>query len=152
MLGTIYVITTHKGISRIIFGKDGFEEFIRSLNGVELYQGGEAEESAREVRLYIQGKLKEFKAKLDLSSGTPFQISVWRELLRIPYGNVKTYGEIARIIGKPHAARAVGGAVGANPIPIIVPCHRVLAKNGLGGYSSGIEIKKKLLHLEGVLS
>jgi methylated-DNA-[protein]-cysteine S-methyltransferase len=88
---------------------------------------------------------------LDLSSGTPFQISVWRALLKIPYGKVTTYGAIAKRVSNPQAARAVGNAVGANPIPIIVPCHRVVATNGLGGYSCGIEIKKSLLGTEGIL-
>lgn len=152
ILGTIFVITTPEGISRIIFGQERFKEFIGSLNGVKLTEGGEAEKSAREVRLYLEGKLKEFQSRLDLSSGTPFQRSVWRELLKIPYGRVKTYREIAEDIGNSRAARAVGSAVGANPIPIIVPCHRVVATNGLGGYSCGIEIKKKLLHIEGALS
>jgi len=152
ILGAIFVISTPKGISRIIFGKDRFKEFIGNLNGVKLTEGGEAEKSVREVRLYLEGKLKEFQSKVDLSSGTSFQRSVWRELLKIPYGKVKTYSEIARKIGNPRAARAVGNAVGANPIPIIVPCHRVVATNGFGGYSCGIEIKKKLLHIEGALS
>ncbi|MGH7888970.1 MAG: methylated-DNA--[protein]-cysteine S-methyltransferase, partial [Thermodesulfobacteriota bacterium] len=95
--------------------------------------------------------LKEFQTKLDLSSGTPFQISVWGELLKIPYGTVTTYGEIAKRVGNPDGARAVGNAVGANPLPIIVPCHRVVASNGLGGYSGGMEIKKSLLRTEGIL-
>ena len=151
VLGHIFVISTAKGVSRIIFGRDNFNRFMNSLNGVKLTKGGEAERSAREVRLYLEGRLKKFHASLDLSSGTPFQTSVWRELLKIPYGRVKTYGEIAKRIGNPSAARAVGNAVGANPIPIIVPCHRVVATNGLGGYSSGIEIKKKLLQIERVI-
>lgn len=150
-LGAIFVISTDKGISRVIFGRDRFKGFIKNLNGVNLTEGGRAEKSAREIKLYIGGKLKEFGLELDLSSGTPFQVSVWRELLKIPYGNVKTYGEIAEKIGNPHAARAVGSAVGANPIPIIIPCHRVVGRNGLGGYSCGIQIKKKLLEIEGVL-
>ncbi len=152
IFGTIFVISTTKGISRIIFGKDRFKVFIGNLSGAKLTEGGEAEKSAREVHLYLEGKLKEFQSKLDLSSGTPFQISIWRELLKIPYGQVKTYREIAKKIGNPRAARAIGNAVGANPIPIIVPCHRVVATNGLGGYSCGIVIKKKLLALEGALS
>ncbi|MER3446742.1 MAG: hypothetical protein C4291_07830 [Candidatus Dadabacteria bacterium] len=104
-----------------------------------------------EIKLYIEGDLKEFESDLDLSSGTPFQVSVWRELLRIPYSSVRTYGEIAEEIGNPSAARAVGKAVGTNPIPIIIPCHRVVGASGLGGYSCGIRIKKKLLEIEGVL-
>jgi methylated-DNA-[protein]-cysteine S-methyltransferase len=150
-VGTVFIISTNKGISRVIFGRDGFKEFMNNLNGVKLTEGGMAEKSAREIKLYLDGNLKEFRSELDLSSGTPFQLSVWRELLKIPYGDVKTYGEIAEKIGDPNAARAVGNAVGANPIPIIVPCHRVIGRNGLGGYSCGIQIKKKLLKIEGVL-
>jgi methylated-DNA-[protein]-cysteine S-methyltransferase len=150
-LGTIFVISTNKGVSRVIFGRDRFEEFMNNLNGVKLTEGGSAEKPTREIKLYLEGNLKEFGLELDLPPGTPFQVSVWRELLDIPYGNVKTYGEIAERIGSPRAGRAVGNAVGANPIPIIVPCHRVVRANGLGGYSCGIEIKKKLLQIEGVL-
>ena len=150
-LGTIFVISTNKGTSRVIFGRDKFKEFMNNLNGIKLTEGDRAEKSAGEIKLYLEGNLKEFESELDLSSGTPFQVSVWRELLKIPYGNVKTYSEIAERIGSPRATRAVGNAVGANPIPIIVPCHRVVGANGLGGYSCGIEIKKKLLQIEGVL-
>ena len=150
-IGTISVISTGKGISRVIFGRDGFKEYVSGLNGAKLVEGGEVEESLNKIKLYLEGKLKEFHIKVDLSSGTPFQVSVWRELLKIPYGKVKTYGEVADKIGKPLTARAVGNAVGANPIPIIVPCHRVVATSGLGGYSCGIEIKKKLLRAEGVI-
>jgi methylated-DNA-[protein]-cysteine S-methyltransferase len=150
-LGTLFVISTLKGVSNVIFGKDRFKRFINNLNGVKLIEGGRAKRSAMEIKLYIEGDLKEFGSDVDLSSGTPFQASVWRELLKIPYGNVKTYGEIAEEIGNPRAARAVGNAVGANPVPIIVPCHRVVGTSGLGGYSCGIQIKKKLLQIEGVL-
>jgi methylated-DNA-[protein]-cysteine S-methyltransferase len=150
-IGTIFVIGTENGLSRVVFGRDEFKEYVSRLNGARLVEDGKVEDSAEEIKLYLQGELKEFQTKLDLSSGTSFQISVWRELLNIPFGKVKTYGEIASKIGKPGAARAVGNAVGANPIPIIVPCHRVVATNGLGGYSGGIEIKKRLLRTEGVI-
>ena len=84
--------------------------------------------------------------------GTDFQRKVWREIEKIPLGRTKTYLEIAKAIGKPGAARAVGSACGANPIPLFVPCHRVVASNGgLGGFSGGLDIKKKLLRLEGSL-
>ena len=87
---------------------------------------------------------------LDLA-GTEFQKSVWREMRKIPLGRTKSYGEIATAIGKPKAVRAVGGACGANPIPVLVPCHRVLAANKkLGGFSGGLEWKRKLLTREGV--
>ena len=87
---------------------------------------------------------------LDLSAGTQFQQSVWRQLLKISPGKTKSYGEIAKAIGKPAAVRAVGGACGANSIPVLVPCHRVLAANGkLGGFSGGLEWKRRLLTIEG---
>lgn len=87
---------------------------------------------------------------LDLQ-GTEFQKSVWREMLKIPYGKTKSYGEIAQAVGKPRAVRAVGGACGANSIPVLVPCHRVLAANKkIGGFGSGLGWKCKLLEIEGV--
>jgi O-6-methylguanine DNA methyltransferase len=88
---------------------------------------------------------------LDLSRGTEFQLSVWKSLLKIKPGRTQSYGEIAKAIRKPKAVRAVGGACGANPIPLLVPCHRVLAANGkIGGFSGGSGWKEKLLTREGV--
>lgn len=88
---------------------------------------------------------------LDLSAGTSFQKVVWCALKNIPAGQARSYGEIARAIGKPKAMRAVGGACGANPIPVLVPCHRVLAANGkLGGFSGGLDWKRRLLAREGI--
>ena len=87
---------------------------------------------------------------LDLSSGTEFQISVWRQLLQIPLGQARSYIELAGRLGKPGASRAVGSACGANPIPVIVPCHRVLAAHGrIGGFSGGPGWKQRLLKIEG---
>ena len=89
---------------------------------------------------------------LDLSGGTKFRLRVWAELGRIPRGETRSYGEVAEELGKRRAARAVGGACGANPIPVLIPCHRVLAANGgLGGFSGGLEWKRRLLAIEGVL-
>ncbi|MEN9573625.1 MAG: hypothetical protein RL514_1480 [Verrucomicrobiota bacterium] len=89
---------------------------------------------------------------LDLAVGTQFRRRVWAELQRIPRGQTRTYGELAEELGKHRAARAVGGACGANPIPVLIPCHRVLAaKGGLGGFSGGLEWKRRLLAIEGVL-
>lgn len=86
---------------------------------------------------------------LDLSVGSVFQQRVWRELLAIPSGECRTYGELARRLGSPGGSRAVGGACGANPIPVLVPCHRVLAAGGrLGGFSGGLEWKRRLLAME----
>ena len=84
--------------------------------------------------------------------GTAFQQSVWREMAKVPAGKVVTYGGLAARIGKPKASRAVGSACGANPVPYLVPCHRVIAANGaLGGFSSGLDVKEKLLKAEGYL-
>jgi O-6-methylguanine DNA methyltransferase len=88
---------------------------------------------------------------LDLSNGTMFQRKVWNTLRKIRCGQTKSYGEIARVIGNPKAVRAVGGACGANPIPVLIPCHRVLAANGkIGGFSDGLNRKRELLAREGV--
>jgi O-6-methylguanine DNA methyltransferase len=88
---------------------------------------------------------------LDWNGATAFQKSVWRQMLKISSGKTKSYGEIAQAIGKPKAVRAVGGACGANPIPVLVPCHRVLAANKkLGGFSGGLDWKRKLLAREGI--
>lgn len=98
---------------------------------------------------YFAGKRQTFDLDLNLR-GTEFQLAVWNELLRIPYGDTITYAELARRIGRPSAIRAVGAANGANPIPVIVPCHRVIGSNGtLTGYGGGIERKQWLLALEG---
>ena len=106
--------------------------------------------AARELGEYFAGKRRKFTVPLDLQ-GTPFQLKAWHTLQRIPFGKAVSYGEEARMLGKPKAARAVGSANGRNPIPIIVPCHRVVAGDGtLGGYSAGLPMKRKLLALEGV--
>lgn len=105
-------------------------------------------EAVRQIQAYFKGALKDFTIPLDLV-GTPFQMKVWKTLLEIPYGQTISYAELARRIGQPKAIRAVGGANGKNPIPLVVPCHRVIGSDGsLTGYGSGIEIKSALLALE----
>jgi len=100
---------------------------------------------------YFSGSRRQFDLPLDLR-GTAFQLAVWEKLLGVPYGETISYGELALEIGKPTAARAVGAAVGANPIPIIVPCHRVIGKTGeLVGFGGGLDLKRRLLALEGVI-
>ena len=99
---------------------------------------------------YFRGKAVEFNVPLSLK-GSSFDLAVWKALQKIPWGSALSYGEVAASIGRPQAARAVGGACGRNPVPIIIPCHRVLASNALvGGFSGGINIKKALLGLEGI--
>lgn len=102
-----------------------------------------------QLRDYFAGKRKTFDVPL-APRGTEFQLAVWNELLAIPYGDTMSYSELANRIGKPSAVRAVGAANGANPIPVIIPCHRVIGANGsLTGYGGGIERKQWLLALEG---
>jgi O-6-methylguanine DNA methyltransferase len=93
-------------------------------------------------------KLIEKFPRFGTSEGTEFQKAVWREMQKIPRGQTRTYGEIAATIGRPNAVRAVGSACGANPIPLFIPCHRVVAKNGLGGFGAGLPWKKLLLKEE----
>jgi methylated-DNA-[protein]-cysteine S-methyltransferase len=105
-------------------------------------------ETIRQLRAYFAGKLQKFDLPL-APEGTLFQMKVWNELCEIPYGETISYGQLARRIGNPNASRAVGLANGTNPIPIIIPCHRVIGSNGkLTGYGGGLAIKEKLLALE----
>ena len=107
-----------------------------------------ARQTLAELAEYLAGRRRQFTIPLDLE-GTPFQLQVWNALLRIPFGETRSYGEIARAIGRPKAARAVGMANHSNPIAIIVPCHRVIAGDGsLGGYAGGLGMKSLLLQLE----
>lgn len=106
----------------------------------------------REIEEYFQGSRREFSFPLDLR-GTPFQIKCWRALLEIPYGETRTYADMARAVGSPQGFRAVGLANNRNPIAIVVPCHRVIASDGtLCGYGGGLEVKRRLLELEGALT
>lgn len=105
-------------------------------------------EVADQLRAYFQKRLRRFDVPVELA-GTPFQRAVWSALQRIPYGETRSYREVAAEIGQPMAARAVGQANRANPVAVIVPCHRVIASGGsLGGYASGLELKRFLLELE----
>lgn len=104
-------------------------------------------EAARQLVEYLDGKRRRFELVLDLR-GTEFQRRVWQALLEIPYGETRSYGDVARTIGQAPAVRAVGAANGANPIPIVVPCHRVVAAHGIGGYGGGLSLKRRLLALE----
>jgi methylated-DNA-[protein]-cysteine S-methyltransferase len=109
---------------------------------------GRLENAAAQLRRYFARELRQFDLALDLH-GTPFQLEVWNALCAIPYGETRSYGELARAIGRPAAVRAVGLANGRNPVSIVVPCHRVIGSNGsLTGYGGGLERKKYLLDLE----
>jgi O-6-methylguanine DNA methyltransferase len=105
-------------------------------------------DATRQLLEYLDGKRTAFELPLDLR-GTPFQRAVWQALLDIPYGQTRSYGDVASALGQPGAMRAVGSANGANPVPLIVPCHRVIAAGGkLGGYGGGLDLKRRLLAME----
>jgi methylated-DNA-[protein]-cysteine S-methyltransferase len=109
------------------------------------------EQAARELSEYFARRRLEFTVPIDLQQGTEFQREVWAELRRIPYGKTISYGQQAKNIGRPNAVRAVGGANGRNPLPIVIPCHRVLSAAGkLHGFSSGLDLKRRLLAIEGL--
>ncbi|NNL65262.1 MAG: methylated-DNA--[protein]-cysteine S-methyltransferase [Myxococcales bacterium] len=128
----------------------GFSGWLRAqVPDARLVEDPAANESARTQLLeYLAGERLHFELPLDLRA-TPFQQAVYDELLAIPYGETRSYADVARSIGKPKAVRATGTANGANPIPLIVPCHRVIASGGgLGGYGGGLPLKRKLLAME----
>jgi len=109
-------------------------------------------ESASQIEAYFSGALKTFELPLDLSAGTDFQRTVWQALLTLPRGQTCTYGELSQRIGRPSAVRATGGAIGRNPLSVIVPCHRVVGQGGaLTGYAAGLARKRALLQIEGAL-
>ena len=104
-----------------------------------------------EILQYLAGRRRKFTVPVDLSAAPPFHGKVLWALARIPYGQTVTYGELAARVGRPHGARAVGQAMACNPVPLVVPCHRVVASGGgLGGYRGGLDLKRRLLGLEGV--
>ncbi len=122
-------------------------QFDRVIEGEKI---APLQQAMDELRRYLAGERVQFGCPLDLH-GTAFQVEVWEELFRIPYGETRTYAEIARAVGRPAAVRAVGAANGANPVAIIVPCHRVIGSNGmLTGYGGGLPTKAWLLSLEGI--
>lgn len=154
-IGRLNLVSSEKGLSAIFFStepRDSDLQFIKKhFTWDELRLGGEHNKhAAEELNEYFAGNLKKFSVMIDMKS-TGFPRQVHRQLTKIPYGKTRTYGEIAALLDKPNGARAVGSANGANKIPIIIPCHRVLAANGLGGYAGGLDVKRKLLKLEGSL-
>ena len=143
---TLRLVASASGICEI-----EFDPFRTSRPGGRNDANGLLVEAARQLRAYFAGELREFRLPLDLQ-GTDFQKRVWRQLETIPYGETRSYSEIAAAIGAPRAVRAVGAANGANPVPIVVPCHRVIGASGkLVGYGGGLELKRRLLELEGLL-
>lgn len=157
-LGRLIVAATESGVCRVSLG-DTDQKLIGSLQAefpkanvrVSTETDGDVlSDAVEKIMEYLTfGKdLKDSKLPLDFQA-TAFQIKVWKELKAIPFGRVRTYGEVAKRVGLPKATRAVANACGANPFPLVIPCHRVVAKGGLGGYGLGLDRKKKLLEKEG---
>ncbi|MFN3571318.1 MAG: methylated-DNA--[protein]-cysteine S-methyltransferase [Polaromonas sp.] len=154
-LGAIIIAATDKGLAGLWF--DGQKHLPPELSAPTPGTWPSApehpvlQEVIRQLGDYFAGRRTEFAVPLDLAYGTAFQQSVWQALLKIPPGGTASYGELSARIGKPAAVRAVGAAVGRNPVSIIVPCHRVMGAGGaLTGYAGGLERKSALLRLEGV--
>ena len=149
-LGTVLVATTSKGVCSVKLADDAAG--LRRLLAEEFSEAdiaeGRLDDLKAKILAFIEGETSLAKLPLDIR-GTVFQRRVWEELRRIPRGETRTYGEIARAIGAPAAVRAVGSACGANPVALVVPCHRaVRTDGGLGGYAWGVSRKKRLLALE----
>ena len=154
-IGAVRTAATEKGLALISLPGEPrkyFEGRIERLfSDYEICSGGKVNTRAeQQLSAYFEGRLKKFSLKLDIHA-SPFQKRVLQRVARIPYGRTMSYGEIARAVGNPRASRAVGTANANNNLPIVIPCHRVVASSGLGGYGGGLEMKKRLLQLEGAL-
>jgi O-6-methylguanine DNA methyltransferase len=153
LLGRIYVAATEQGLCSLSLPAHPVESFFGKI--LEAFQPNffaqnpdPFQDLYRQLDHYLSGRAVRFEVPLDLR-GTTFQLQTWEALLAIPYGETCSYGEIARAIGRPKAVRAVGQANHNNPVPIVVPCHRVIGSRGdLVGYGSGLPLKEKLLALE----
>ena len=144
-IGPLTLIASERGLVALEFRP----QLKRKYKATWLYSDEKLAPYRRQLEKYFAGKLRDFTVPLDLGGGTDFQMRCWHALLKIPYGETRTYAEQARAIGRPKAFRAVGLANHDNPIAIIVPCHRVIASDGtLGGYGGGLALKQKLLDLE----
>jgi O-6-methylguanine DNA methyltransferase len=146
--GTFLAYYSDKGLARLDF-PNGKQPKSEELSNAEMKRWHKL--TARAIGEVVNGKPITSMPPLDVSSGTEFQRNVWSALRKISCGKTKSYSEIAASVGKPKGARAIGNACGANPIPLLIPCHRVLASGGkLGGFSSGLDWKRKLLQRENI--
>jgi methylated-DNA-[protein]-cysteine S-methyltransferase len=148
-VGTLTLVATDRGLAAILWENDRPRRVRLNLEA-EQASHPVLVEAERQLTEYFAGRRKQFALKLDVS-GTPFQRQVWNALLTIPFGETRSYRQIATQIGNPRAVRAVGAANGRNPVSIVAPCHRVVGSSGaLTGFAGGLEVKARLLALEGV--
>lgn len=154
-IGTLLVATTERGLCRISFDPqpEREAEFLAETFGVRVLRATKPVDPVRrQLDEYFEGTRTAFELPVDLRQSAPFSRDVLKHLAKVPYGQVTTYGALARAAHRPQAARAVGTVMNRNPIPIVLPCHRVVGANGaLVGYGGGLERKEKLLKLEGAL-
>jgi methylated-DNA-[protein]-cysteine S-methyltransferase len=144
-IGSLYLTATAEGLSGVYWDAQDVP-FLKDQS--DPVAAGHLMEAAEQIQAYLNGERRDFDVPLAMQ-GTSFQLEVWNELRRIPYGQTISYRELANRVRRPKACRAVGAANGKNPLCLIVPCHRVIASNAsLGGYSGGLERKSWLLQLE----
>ena len=149
-VGDLHVAATGRGLCRISYRADDWEEQLARGFGVRVLRSP-LDDVRRELDEYFEGRRRTFDLPLDLRVA-PFYADVLRELARVPYGRTDTYGALATRVGRPKAARAVGTVMNRNPIPIVLPCHRIVGANGsLTGYAGGLDVKRRLLELEGAM-
>jgi methylated-DNA-[protein]-cysteine S-methyltransferase len=154
-VGPLLVAATERGLCRIWFRPDveqQLDDLARSFGPRVLRSGAAVDDAHRQLDEYFDGRRESFELDVDLESAAPFARSVLTQLALVPYGQTTTYGTLAARVGAPRAARAVGTVMNRNPLPIVLPCHRVLGSNGsLTGYAGGLAMKEQLLRLEGAL-
>jgi methylated-DNA-[protein]-cysteine S-methyltransferase len=149
-VGELRIATTERGLCRISYFADGWEDALAQQFGVRVLRAP-LDDVRRELDEYFARKRRTFDLPLDLRVA-PFPADVLRELALVPYGHTESYGVLAAKAGRPGAARAVGTVMNRNPIPIVLPCHRIVGANGaLTGYAGGLDVKRKLLELEGAI-
>jgi methylated-DNA-[protein]-cysteine S-methyltransferase len=152
-IGELGIFGTKRGVIGLSFHERGFKSLFQrvaaTLGVTPVQDGGPLKETVKELERYIAGKTDRVYTDIDLTGISPFRNRVFQVLQEIPYGTVRSYQWVAQQAGNPKASRAVGTACASNPVPILIPCHRVIAKDGsLGGFSSGLKVKKWLLDLE----
>ena len=154
-IGTLLLATTERGLCRISFDPqpDREAEWLAQTFGVRVLRAAKTVEPVRrQLDEYFEGTRTQFELPVDLRHSAPFSREILKRLARVPHGETTTYGALARAAGRPQAARAVGTVMNRNPIPIVLPCHRVVGANGsLVGYAGGLDRKELLLKLEGAL-
>ncbi len=148
-----HVVSSSSGLRFVDLHQTPFAELERTLGARIVPDDQRNDDVLKEIHAYLRGELRRFSIPLDLR-GTPFQLAVWHQIETIPYAETTTYGAVAAAVDHPQATRAVGQATGANPVPIVIPCHRVVGSSGsLTGFSGGLPLKERLLGLEqGMLS